>query len=108
LIELNALGAALFVLLTLGHDGRTKAAAKIVGELVELGVAIDLNSLFGGVADYVTIVAPGKVVFQLSLGLVVKNAVQIVGQLVKEFRAFHWLPSPLEASPLFSVPFSRL
>jgi hypothetical protein len=34
-------------------------------------------------------------VFQLHLGRFVDDAVQIVGQLVQKFRAFHWLPSPL-------------
>jgi len=34
------------------------------------------------------------------LGRVVEDAIQIVSQLVQKLRAFHWLPSPLGASPV--------
>jgi len=72
---LDALRAALFVLLALGHDGRTEAGAKIVGQFVELRVAVNLNGFLGGVADHVAIVAPGKMVLQFDFCLVVEDAV---------------------------------
>jgi hypothetical protein len=78
----DALGTAFLVLLALGHDGGTEAAAKIFGEFVELGIAVNLDGLLGCVAHHVAVVAPGKVVLQLNLGLLVEDAVQIVGQLV--------------------------
>jgi hypothetical protein len=78
----HTLRSALFLLLALGHDGGTEAAAKIFGEFVELGIAVNLDGLLGCVAHYVAVVAPGKVVLQLNLGLLVEDAVQIVGQLV--------------------------
>jgi hypothetical protein len=34
-------------------------------------------------------------ILQLDLGVIVDHAVQVIGQLVQKFRAFHWLPSPL-------------
>jgi hypothetical protein len=80
--HLNALGPALFLLLALGHDGGTEAAAKVFGEFVELGIAVNLDGLLGCVAHHVAVVAPGKVVLQLNLSLLVEDAVQIVGQLV--------------------------
>src|SRR5712671_3189872 len=110
----NALRPALLVLLALGHNGGTQPRAKIFGQFVKLGVAINLNGLFRGIAHHVTIVAPGKMVFEFDLGRLIDHAVQIIGQLVQEFRAFHWLPSPLLfssllfSSLLFScLPFSR-
>ena len=80
--ESHALRAALLVLLTLRHDRRTEPAAKVFGEFVELGVAINLDGLLGRVADNVAVVAPGKVILQFALCLFVENAVQIAGQLV--------------------------
>jgi hypothetical protein len=34
-------------------------------------------------------------VFQFSLGTIVEDAVQVVGQFLQEFSALHCLPSPL-------------
>ena len=68
-----------FAGVTLGHDGGTEAVSKVVGEFVELGVAVDFDSLLGSVADYVTVVAPGKMVLQLNFGVFVEDSVQIVG-----------------------------
>jgi hypothetical protein len=70
------------VLLALGHDGRAETGAEIFGQFVELGVAIDLDGLLGGIADHVAVVAPGKMVFQFNLCGFVEDAVQIIGQLV--------------------------
>jgi hypothetical protein len=46
-------------------------------------------------------------VLQFDLGRVVEDTVQIVGQLVQKFSAFHWLPSPLAMSPFLPLPLSR-
>jgi hypothetical protein len=72
---LHALGTALLLLLALGHDGGTEASAEVFGQLVELGVAVDLDGLLGGVADDVAVVAPGKMVLQLNFGFLVEDAV---------------------------------
>jgi hypothetical protein len=32
--------------------------------------------------------------FEFNFCTVIDYAVQIIGQLLQEFRAFHWLPSP--------------
>src|SRR5579863_781369 len=103
---LDALRAALFLLLALGHDGRAEAPTQVFRQFVELGVAVDLDGLLGRIADNVAVVAPGKMVLQFDLGFLVEDAVQVIGQLVQEFRAFHWSPSPLLAS-LLPLPLSR-
>jgi hypothetical protein len=72
---LDALGAALFLLLTLGHDGGTQAAAEVIGQFVKLGVTINLDGLFGCVANHVAVVAPGKMVLQFDFGFLVEDAV---------------------------------
>src|SRR4029077_613793 len=92
---LNALLAFLLVLLTFRHNGRTKSAAQIVGQFVKFGVAVDLDGLFGGVTYYIAVVAPSQVVFEFGLGAIIQSAVQIVGELLQEFRTFHFWPSPL-------------
>ena len=92
---LDALRATLLMLLALGHNCGTEAAAEIFGQFIELRVTINLNSLFGRVANHVAVVAPGEMVLQLDFGGFVEDAVQVVGQLVQKLRAFHWLPSPL-------------
>src|SRR5580698_6525786 len=93
--RLNALWTALLVLLALGHDGRTQARAEVVRQFVQLGVAIDLDRLLGGRATDIAVVAPGEMILQLDLCVLVEDAVQIVGQLVQKLRAFHCSPSPL-------------
>src|SRR5690349_1427956 len=87
--------AGLLVGLTLGDKGGAKAVAEIVGQFVKLGVAINLDGLFRGIANHVAVVAPGQMVFQFSLGTIVEDAVQVVGQFLQEFSALHCLPSPL-------------
>jgi hypothetical protein len=79
---LYALRTALLILLALRHNGGTQPAAEIFRQFVKLGVTIDFNRLFGGIADHVTVMAPGKMVLQLDLGVLVDDAVQIIGQLV--------------------------
>jgi hypothetical protein len=72
---LNAFGPPLFVLLAFGHDGGTQPRAEIVGKFVKLGVAVNLNGLLRGIADHVTVVAPGKMVLQLDFCRFVEDAV---------------------------------
>src|ERR1022692_3380097 len=91
----DALRPALLVLLALGHDGGAETRAEIFGQFVQLRVAINLDGLLRGVTNHIAVVAPGKMIFQLDFRTLVEDAVQIIGQLGQEFRAFHWLPSPL-------------
>jgi hypothetical protein len=78
----DALRSALLMLLAFGHDGGAEPAAEVFRKFVELRIAVDLDGFLGGVANDVTVVAPGKVVFELDLGFFVENAIQIIGQLV--------------------------
>jgi hypothetical protein len=81
--------------MTLGNNGGTEAGSEVVGKFVKLGVAIDFDGFFGGIANHKAVVAPRQMVFKLSLGTVVYDAVEIIGQLLQKLRAFHLLPSPL-------------
>jgi hypothetical protein len=63
------------VLLALDHDGGAQAGAEIVGQLVELGIAVDLYGFFCGIANYIAVVAPGEMVLQLDFCIVVEDAV---------------------------------
>src|SRR6266576_1024466 len=92
---------------TLGNNGGTKAGSEVVGKFVKLGVAIDFDGFFGSVANHKAVVAPRQMVFEFSLGTVVYDAVEIIGQLLQKLRAFHCVPSPLSC---FWAPFppSRL
>jgi len=90
----DALWTCLF-LLALRHNRRAESSAEVFRELVQLRVAVDLDGLLGGIANYIAVMAPGEVIFELGLGPVVHDAVEVIGQLVQEFRAFHLLPSPL-------------
>lgn len=61
------------------HNGRLEASTKIVGQLIELLVAIDLDGLAGRVADHVAVVAPGEMFIELGFGLRIDYAVEVVG-----------------------------
>jgi hypothetical protein len=74
-------GIYLLVALALRDDGGTEAPTQIVGQFIEVGIAIDFNGLFGRVANHVTVVAPREMSFELRLRLVVHDAIKIVGQL---------------------------
>src|SRR5438445_313280 len=90
-----AFGAGFLPRLALLHDGGSKLGSEIFRKGIELGIAINLNGLFCCIANYIAVMAPGQMLVEFGLGRSVDDAVQIVGQLVKEFRALHWLPSPL-------------
>jgi hypothetical protein len=67
------------ILLTaFAHDGGAKAGAKVVREFVEMRVAIDFDSLLGGVADDIAVVAPLEVILQLRLRLGIDGVVEII------------------------------
>src|SRR5208282_2006684 len=87
-------GGALFLGCALAKDGNLESGAEVFGKLVQLGVAVDLDGLLGGVADDVAVVAPGEMIFQFRLCAGVDGGVQVVGQFFKEIRARHFLPSP--------------
>jgi hypothetical protein len=61
------------------EDGDFQLAAEFFGELVQLGIAVDLDCLLGGVADYVAVVAPGEMVFQFRACGRVNGFVQVIG-----------------------------
>src|SRR5208282_5427822 len=83
------------MLLTFDHDGRSQPGTEVFRQFVKLGVAIDLDGLLRGVTNHIAVVAPGKMILQLDFCRFVEDAVQIIGQLVQELRAFHCSPSPL-------------
>ena len=41
--------------------GRSELGFKVFGEFVQLGIAVDFNGFFGGIADYIAVVAPSQV-----------------------------------------------
>jgi hypothetical protein len=69
------LRSSLLLSLALGDYGGAEASAEVVGELVKLGVAIDLNSFLGGIADNVAVVAPSQVILEFRLGAVIEDIV---------------------------------
>jgi hypothetical protein len=73
--RLYAFGAALLVLLALGHDGGAEAGTEVVRQFVKLRVAVNFNGFLGGVANHVAVVAPGEVVLQLDFCRFVEDAV---------------------------------
>jgi|SRR5208282_1441576 len=68
-----------FVRGTFAHDGGLKPAAEIVRQLVELGIAVDLDGLAGCVADDVAVVAPRQVILEFGLGPIIQRAIEVVG-----------------------------
>ena len=65
--------------LTLCHDGGPQPAAQIVREVIQVGIAIDLDRHLGGVADDIAVMAPLEVIFQLRPCLGVHRVVQVIG-----------------------------
>src|SRR5439155_11963157 len=60
----------------LGNDGSAKPGAEVVGQFVQLGIAINFDGFLGCVADHIAVVAPGEVIFQFGLCASVNYAVQ--------------------------------
>jgi hypothetical protein len=79
-IQRLALGRfVLLVLRALGHDGRPKPCAQIVGEFVEFRITVDFDGLASGIADDIAVVAPRQMIVQFGLGPGVQHAVEVVG-----------------------------
>src|SRR5215469_6995574 len=72
-------GFAGAVTLALADNRGTEPAAKIIRQFVKVRFPIDLDSHFGCIADDVAVVAPLKMIFQLSFGLGVHRPVEVVG-----------------------------
>ena len=64
---------------TLGNNGGTETGSEVVRKFVKLGIAIDFDGFFGGIANHKAVVAPRQMVFEFSLGTVVDDAVEIIG-----------------------------
>ena len=79
MIPLNLFGPGFLARLTFGNDGTAKAGAKVFRQRIKLGVAINLDGLFGGIANYVAVVAPSQMLFQFSFCGGVNNAVKVIG-----------------------------
>lgn len=67
-----------FAGLTFGYDRGPEAIPKVIGEFVELRIAVNLNGLLGSIADDIAVVAPRKMIFKLGLGAVINDAVEII------------------------------
>jgi hypothetical protein len=75
----HLLGPGLLVRRALAHDGRLEASSKIVGQLVEFLVAVDLNGLFRRIADHIAVVAPSKMILELGFRLRIDHTIKVVG-----------------------------
>jgi hypothetical protein len=72
-------GVSGFLLLALGDDGGVQADPEVVGEFVDLGIAVDFDGLFGGIADDEAVVAPLEMFFEFSSCAVVQAFVEVIG-----------------------------
>ncbi len=76
---LDVAGIGFFARMTFSYYGGTEPIPQVIREFVQLRVAVNLDGFLGGVADYVTVMAPREVIFQFGLGAVVYNAVEVIG-----------------------------
>jgi hypothetical protein len=58
-----------------------EAGSEVFRKLVELVIAVNLNSFLGGIHDHVAFVAPMKVFVQFDSQVFGEPAVQVIGQL---------------------------
>jgi len=72
-------GPAFLLCVTFGDDSGAEASTEIFRKFVKLRIAVNLDGLLGGIANYVAVVTPGEVVLQFSLGAGIDRAVEIVG-----------------------------
>jgi hypothetical protein len=70
------------VLLALADDGSAQPIPQIVRQFEQLGVTIDLDGSFGGVANHITVMAPLQMIFQLNAGALIYRVVQVVRKLL--------------------------
>jgi hypothetical protein len=71
-------GISLLTRLAFGYDRGPEAIPQVIGEFVELGVAVNLNGFLGCIADDVAVMAPRKMIFQFGLGAIVYDSVEII------------------------------
>jgi hypothetical protein len=67
------------VAFTFGHDGVLEAGAKVIGEFVDLVVAVNFDGFLGGIHDHVALAAPMEVFVQFSFQALTKGPIQVVG-----------------------------
>ena len=59
-----------------------ETAAKVVGEFVEFGAAVDLNGALGCIADNVAVMAPLQMFLEFGPGMRIHGVVEVIGQLL--------------------------
>jgi len=67
---------------TFAHDRCPQARAQVVGQFVELGVAVNFDGFTSGVADHIAVMAPCQMIVEFGLGPVIQRTIEIVGQFV--------------------------
>jgi hypothetical protein len=75
--------------MALGDYSGTESGSKVFRKFVQLGVAVDLNGLLGGIAYHVAVVAPSEMIFQFNLGALVNHTIQVISQLAQKIFALH-------------------
>jgi hypothetical protein len=63
---------------TTGYS-RSELGLEVFWQFVELGIAVDFDSLLGGVADHIAVVAPSQVLVKFGLCAGVDHAIQVIG-----------------------------
>jgi hypothetical protein len=58
-----------------------EAVSEVFWQLVELIIAIDLNSFLGGIHHHMAFVAPMEVLIQFESKVIADLAVKVIGQL---------------------------
>lgn len=71
------------------HQGVVKTVARIFGQRSRLGVAEDLNRLFGGVHDQLAVLALRKMDLNRSAQFRIERLIQIIFQFNNERLAIH-------------------
>ena len=72
-----------------GHDGGFEAGLEIGGEVVDLGVAVDVDGFGGGVEDDFAVLALGDVLFYFDHEVRRDVAVEEIGEFGEEVSAGH-------------------
>src|SRR5580704_4165367 len=78
----------------LADDRGAQAPPEFVRQFIEMRFPVNLDGHFGRITYDVAVVAPLKMILQFGLGLGVHRLIEVVGYLLEEFRARHFLPSP--------------
>jgi hypothetical protein len=67
------------VRLATAGDSGSQLRFQVFRQLVKLGIAVNFNSLLGGIANHIAVVAPGEVLVKFCLRSGVEHAVEVVG-----------------------------